>query len=211
MQQFAYTTGENATDGTMIIDVMDLLYTGRLSSFCIVSSDSDFTRLAARIREQGVTVYGFDERKTNNAFIAACDKFVYFDVLPMPTAEVKMPLIQHQAPQSSPNLSAPATTTVEPFGPRPIDKAGFGAMRRAIVASMDDGDNCADLANVGHYLRRISHDLNARNYGYRRLEDFVEASRIVDVRLKTFKNRTPVVLVRLEEHKPAKRNFDQIE
>ncbi|KAF1968221.1 hypothetical protein BU23DRAFT_602381 [Bimuria novae-zelandiae CBS 107.79] len=71
IQQFTYTTGKNATDGAMIIDAMDLLYTGRFSSFCIVSSDSDFTRLAARIREQGVTVYGFGERKTNNAFIAA--------------------------------------------------------------------------------------------------------------------------------------------
>jgi uncharacterized LabA/DUF88 family protein len=78
IQQFAYTQGKNSTDGAMIIDAMDLLYTGRFSSFCIVSSDSDFTRLAARIREQGVTVYGFGERKTNSAFIAACDKFCLF-------------------------------------------------------------------------------------------------------------------------------------
>jgi hypothetical protein len=79
IQQFAYTTGKNATDGAMIIDAMDLLYTGRFSTFCIVSSDSDFTRLASRIREQGVTVLGFGERKTNSAFIAACDKFTYFE------------------------------------------------------------------------------------------------------------------------------------
>lgn len=77
VQQFAYTTGKNATDGAMIIDAMDLLYTGRFSGFCIVSSDSDFARLAARIREQGVTVYGFGERKTPRRFITACDKFVY--------------------------------------------------------------------------------------------------------------------------------------
>src|ERR1700712_3408191 len=81
IQQFAYTTGKNATDGAMIIDAMDLLYTGRFSSFCLVTSDSDFTRLASRIREQGVTVYGFGERKTHSAFIAACDKFIYLDVL----------------------------------------------------------------------------------------------------------------------------------
>ena len=81
VQQFAYTIGKNATDGAMIIDAMDLLYTGRFSGFCIVSSDSDFARLAARIREQGVTVYGFGERKTPRPFITACDKFVYFDVL----------------------------------------------------------------------------------------------------------------------------------
>ena len=81
IQQFAYTTGKNATDGAMIIDAMDLLYTGRFGGFCIVSSDSDFARLAARIREQGVTVYGFGERKTPRPFVTACDKFVYFDVL----------------------------------------------------------------------------------------------------------------------------------
>src|SRR5471032_105642 len=84
IQQFAYTTGRNATDGAMIIDAMDLLYTGRFDGFCIVSSDSDFARLAARIREQGVTVYGFGERKTPRPFVTACDKFVYFDVLNVP-------------------------------------------------------------------------------------------------------------------------------
>ena len=87
VQQFAYTTGKNATDGAMIIDAMDLLYTGRFSGFCIVSSDSDFARLAARIREQGVTVYGFGERKTPRPFITACDKFVYFDVLNAPAEQ----------------------------------------------------------------------------------------------------------------------------
>ncbi|KAJ8117667.1 hypothetical protein OPT61_g1190 [Boeremia exigua] len=212
MQQFAYTTGKNATDGAMIIDAMDLLYTGRFSSFCIVSSDSDFTRLAARIREQGVTVYGFGERKTNNVFIAACDKFVYFDVLPMPTTDVELPLLQQQVPQASPQRPPPPSLTVfDRSGPRPLDKAALDALRKAINASMDEGDNCADLANVGHYLRRISPDLNARNYGYGRLKDFVEASGIADVKLATFENKTPVALVRLKDQKPVKRSFDQME
>src|ERR1700720_3960326 len=86
VQQFAYTTGKNATDGAMIIDAMDLLNTGRFDGFCIVSSDSDFARLAARIREQGITVYGFGERKTPRPFVTACDKFIYLDVL-RPDAE----------------------------------------------------------------------------------------------------------------------------
>src|ERR1700722_18831466 len=86
VQQFAYTTGKNATDGAMIIDAMDLLYTGRFDGFCIVSSDSDFARLAARLREQGVTVYGFGERQTPRPFVTACDKFIYFDVLQPPHA-----------------------------------------------------------------------------------------------------------------------------
>src|SRR5487761_1495071 len=81
IQQFAYTTGKNATDAAMVIDAMDLLYSGRFDGFCIVSSDSDFTRLAARLRESSMTVYGFGERKTPKPFVAACDKFVYVDVL----------------------------------------------------------------------------------------------------------------------------------
>lgn len=243
MQQFAYTTGKNATDGAMIIDAMDLLYTGRFGAFCIVSSDSDFTRLAARIREQGVTVYGFGERKTNGAFIAACDKFVYFDVLPMPAppeveappglqqTTLAMPGVRDRERErgvpvsSSPSSAAAAAAAaassslsylnVDRSGPRPIDKAALDALRKAINASMDEGDNCADLANVGHYLRRISPDLNARNYGYGRLKDFVEASGIVDVRLQRFDgDRTPVALVRLKDQKdqkPVKRSFDQLE
>lgn len=92
IQQFAYTTGKNATDGAMIIDAMDLLYTGRFSKFCLVSSDSDFTRLAARIREQGIAVYGFGNRKnTHRAFVAACNEFIYFDVLPTRADEASEP------------------------------------------------------------------------------------------------------------------------
>src|SRR6266568_5515004 len=81
IQQFAYTVGKNATDAAMVIDAMDLLYSGRFDGFCIVSSDSDFTRLAARLRESGMTVYGFGERKTPKPFVAACDKFLYIENL----------------------------------------------------------------------------------------------------------------------------------
>ncbi|WP_039956915.1 NYN domain-containing protein, partial [Xanthomonas graminis] len=81
VQQFAYTSGKNATDSSLIIDAMDLLYTGRFDGFCLVSSDSDFTRLAQRLREEGPTVYGFGERKTPDAFVQACDKFIYTEVL----------------------------------------------------------------------------------------------------------------------------------
>ena len=81
IQQFAYTSGKNATDSAMVIDAMDLLYSGRFDGFCIVSSDSDFTRLAARLRESGLTVYGFGERKTPKPFVAACDKFIYIENL----------------------------------------------------------------------------------------------------------------------------------
>ncbi|TCU13682.1 NYN domain-containing protein [Rhizobium sullae] len=107
-QSQEYTTGTNATDGATIIDAMDLLYTGRFSGFCIVSSDSDFARLAARIREQGVTVYGFGERKRPRPFITACDKFVYFDLLNTQAEEIDQAADPAQQPaQAKPSPAKP--------------------------------------------------------------------------------------------------------
>lgn len=107
IQQFAYTSGKNATDGAMIIDAMDLLYTGRFSSFCLVSSDSDFTRLAARIREQGISVYGFGNRhSTHRAFVAACNTFVYFDAMNIDERDESQP--QPPATPVSVHVSRPA-------------------------------------------------------------------------------------------------------
>lgn len=177
IQQFAYTTGKNATDGAMIIDAMDLLYTGRFSGFCIVSSDSDFARLAARLREQGVMVYGFGERKTARPFITACDKFIYFDVLSSgddagePEEAPAVPAKQHAAA-----LPAPA----KPNQPAALDKAALEMLAKAVAATEDD-DGRANLARVGAHLAKQSPDFDARNYGFSRLSELVEASGIVDV------------------------------
>src|SRR3954454_5071136 len=89
IQQYSYTTGKNATDSAMIIDAMDILYTGKVDGFCIISSDSDFTRLALRLREAGMKVYGIGEKKTPNAFIASCHKFIYIEILTEPETEVE--------------------------------------------------------------------------------------------------------------------------
>jgi uncharacterized LabA/DUF88 family protein len=196
IQQFAYTTGKNATDGAMIIDAMDLLYTGRFSSFCIVSSDSDFTRLASRIREQGVTVYGFGERKTNNAFIAACDKFIYFDVLNAESEESGMP--PNAAESSRPGM-APILVRDQPINKRPIDARARTGIVLAIRNSTGFGDIWVNLADVGNYLNKIAPNLNARNYGYERLREFVEASGIVDVKYKSMGDKPPVVMVCLKK------------
>lgn len=134
VQQFAYTTGKNATDGAMIIDAMDLLYTGRFSGFCIVSSDSDFARLAARLREQAVTVYGFGERKTPRPFITACDKFVYFDVL-APTAE-DAPAVQEDAKaRATKSASDKALLAIlrKPSRPSPMKADGPISVRSAVT------------------------------------------------------------------------------
>ncbi|KAF2012934.1 hypothetical protein BU24DRAFT_261478 [Aaosphaeria arxii CBS 175.79] len=193
IQQFAYTTGKNATDGAMIIDAMDLMYTGRFSGFCIVSSDSDFTRLATRIREQGLTVYGFGERKTNYAFIAACDKFTYFDVLPVDPSEEPT---ASRPPQQGyrPAAARPQMT------PRPLDQVALNALEEAISNSISYAGGYANLAEVGHLLSRKSANLNARNYGYPNLTAFVEASRLADFRIQDMGNRPPITLVRLKDH-----------
>lgn len=192
IQQFAYTTGKNATDGAMIIDAMDLLYTGRFSSFCIVSSDSDFTRLAARIREQGVTVYGFGERHTVSAFIAACDKFMYFDALNSESAE---PLAAHPTPKQSVAPVLASTQTQK----RPLDQTAIEGLVKAIVDAPSCDDNWVSLCDVGVRLSKISPDLQARNYGYRRLRDFVDASGVVDVKTKTVGNDPSIIFVRLKK------------
>lgn len=152
IQQFSYTTGKNATDSAMIIDAMDLLYGGNLDGFCIVSSDSDFTRLAARIREQGLTVYGFGERKTPQPFVAACDTFIYVENLadeaaPEPTA-AKQPLKRDHK----------------------LDRLLAEAVE---VASGDDG--WARLDAVGSNLSRLASDFDPRTWGFRKLRDLLAA------------------------------------
>ena len=127
VQQFAYTAGKNATDSSLIIDAMDLMYTGRFDGMCLVTSDSDFTRLAQRLREEGLTVYGFGERKTPDAFVQACDKFIYTEVLraeeaaPAPAKPVQKAAKKaaKQAPQAQGKpVDAPAPPTPAP-GPLP--------------------------------------------------------------------------------------------
>lgn len=175
VQQFAYTNGKNATDGAMIIDAMDLLYTGRFSGFCIVSSDSDFARLAARIREQGVIVYGFGERKTPRPFITACDKFVYFDVLnPSSDQNETAAIVAPKAVDAKPSAAKPAVTK------SPLDRAALDMLAKAVTASAEE-DGRAYLASVGSHLAKQAPDFDARNFGFARLSDLVAASGIVDV------------------------------
>ncbi|OAI84228.1 hypothetical protein AYO27_13360 [Rhizobium sp. GHKF11] len=201
VQQFAYTTGKNATDGAMIIDAMDLLYTGRFSGFCIVSSDSDFARLASRIREQGITVYGFGERKTPRPFITACDKFIYVDVLSseieadvLAVAQAKTvtkPKASMSTMKSEPE-KAPVPQGVAASGK--LDKAALEMLRKAVEASAEE-DGRANLARVGALLAKQSPDFDARNYGYARLSDLAEASGILDV--ERIGDHPKVVMARL--------------
>jgi uncharacterized LabA/DUF88 family protein len=151
-QQFAYTSGKNASDITLVIDAMDLLHSGRFDGFCLVSSDSDFTRLAARIREQGVDVFGFGEQKTPESFRQACRRFVYTEnLLPGAAADGQD--------------SAPAKSLQPPSAATPII--------RKIIAQMESEDGWVPLSAVGTQLANLASDFDPRTYGFRKLSDLV--------------------------------------
>ena len=161
IQQFRYTTGKNATDSALIIDAMDLLYGAKLGGFCIVSSDSDFTRLAARVREAGLVVYGFGEKKTPAPFVSACDKFIYTEILVAKDDEAAAP-----PPRSGAQLKQ--------------DTRLVNLLRNAVEAASDDS-GWSNLAPVGSTIAKQAPEFDARNYGYRKLSELVAASGLFDV------------------------------
>ena len=183
VQQFAYTSGKNATDSSLIIDAMDLLYTQRFDGFCLVSSDSDFTRLAQRLREEGLLVYGFGEKKTPDAFVQACDKFVYTEVLrteapPRTAAKTAGAAPVKKAAKSAPQKPAAVAAPVAPTAPAEgKDKAGeplpIALIRQAIEEASDE-NGWAFLGSVGSYLNKIRPDFDPRLYGHRKLSDLLK-------------------------------------
>ncbi len=159
-QQFAYTTGKNASDITLVIDAMDLLHSGRFDGFCLVSSDSDFTRLASRIREQGIDVFGFGEQKTPESFRQACRRFIYTENL---TGAVVNETDAHQA--TAP-LQPPSAAT-------PIIKK--------LIAQMETEDGWVPLGAVGNQLANLASDFDPRTYGFKKLSDLVKKTNSFDV------------------------------
>lgn len=173
VQQFAYTKGKNATDSTLIIDAMDLLYTRRFDGFCLVSSDSDFTGLALRIREEGLTVYGFGEEKTPEAFRNACHKFVFTEVLrPSPTQAVDSAISQSKKTSRKNNVAAKQESAVQVRKATKEIPTEF--FRQALEQASDDS-GWAHLGTFGSYLTKLRSDFDSRNYGYKKLSDLVKA------------------------------------
>ena len=169
VQQFAYTTGKNATDSTMIIDAMDLLYTRKFDGFCLVTSDSDFTGLAMRIREEGLTVLGFGEKKTPEAFRTACHKFLFTEVLRPHVAEEPIGPLPSDKQEEKPAETKVLTKTVE-------QKTEFP--RTFVLSALEqvvDDAGWAHLGTFGSYLRKLQPDFDSRLYGYRKLSDLVKA------------------------------------
>lgn len=177
MQQFAYTTGKNATDSAMIIDAMDLLYTKNFDGFCIVSSDSDFTRLASRIRESGLLVYGFGERKTPKAFMSACDKFIYTENLRIekagPVAEVKK---------------------------AEVDSRLIALLRHAVDDTADDS-GWSYLGVIGQNIVNKMPEFDPRNYGFRKLGELLESTDEFEFKYSDPLSKSQAVYVRCKRKK----------
>jgi uncharacterized LabA/DUF88 family protein len=193
IQQFAYTHGKNATDAAMVIDAMDLLYSGRFDGFCLVSSDSDFTRLAARIRESGLTVYGFGERKTPKAFVAACDKFIYIENL------------IHADSAAAPADAAPKPASRASAARLKGDAALVGLLRNAVEAGSDD-DGWASLAFVGHIITQQHPDFDSRTYGYSKISDLMAATTLFEIdRRSPGDGKQTILYARDKRHRPAKK------
>jgi hypothetical protein len=186
VQQFAYTRGKNATDSALIIDAMDLLYAGNLEGFVIVSSDSDFTRLATRLRESGMTVFGLGRRSTPEPFVVACDRFIYLDLLrqdaqgpPHPEAD------DEHVPTAPPNLRRLLSTA---------------------IGSTSKDDGWSSLSEVGSYLTKSHAAFDPRDYGHAKLGELVRTEPYVEVKDVPSSTGTSALWVRLKPRtaKPAR-------
>ena len=192
IQQYSYTSGKNSTDSAMIIDAMDILYSGQVEGFCLVSSDSDFTRLAARLRESGMTVIGMGESKTPNSFIAACNKFKYLDILSAADEEEpEEPIKPEQAKRPQPKKAARKTPAkpAKPELPKEEDpeepKTSLRTIRRAlrsIVRENSDEEDWIFIGKVGNILGKRYPDFDVRNFGFSKLTPFLDSLDMFEIK-----------------------------
>jgi len=159
IQQYSYTSGKNATDSAMIIDAMDILHSQKVDGFCLVSSDSDFTRLATRLRESGMLVIGIGEKKTPNPFIVACDKFIYIEII---------------GTKKIPKMTATTLTSIQTTEIEPIDSEFIHLLKTSIEDLADD-DGWASLAGLGALINKKKPDFDPRNYGFTKLSHLIKS------------------------------------
>lgn len=177
IQQYSYTTGKNATDSAMIIDAMDILHSSKVDGFCLVSSDSDFTRLAIRLRESSMLVIGIGEKKTPNPFIVACDKFIYIEIIG--NSELENSEVQ-QDTASSNHAKADKSSNIEPINKKLIQ------LLKTTVMDLADDDGWAFLGDMGNLIIKKRPDFDPRNYGYPKLTPLIKSlSKVfeIDVRV----------------------------
>ena len=187
IQQFSYTTGKNATDSAMIIDAMDLLYSGNLDGFCIVSSDSDFTRLAARLREAGKLVIGMGESKALGPFVKACDQFKYLDLI-----------LDHGEADNAPAVpAAEAGARAAAGDDTAINRDSISRLVCDMIDEMDDGTGWVRTSRVGDQLIKRYPDFDVRNFGSKSLNKFLASFPVLEVEERTLPNGNPIQFVRV--------------
>ena len=190
VQQFAYTKGKDATDMILIIDAMDLLYAGALDGFCIVSSDSDFTPLASRIRENGLSVYGFGKKKTPEAFKKACDKFIYIENL-ISDSDLKNIEEEYLSEPTDKKLTETLKTveqkaltqSKEYSPPETVDRATLNLIYKAVKDNADE-NGWANLSMVGQYISAVKPDFDSRNYGRAKLSGLIKTLNLFETKIE---------------------------
>lgn len=182
IQQYGYTTGKNATDSAMIIDAMDILYSEQVNGFCLVSSDSDFTRLATRLREAGMQVFGIGEKKTPDPFIVACDKFIYIEILKYKSEGSESELTKRTTSQKN---------NVDKITPKVIK------LISSTVSDLADDDGWAFLGDVGNLLQKKQPNFDSRNYGFQKLTPLIKSIKEFEVeRRESPKGRYKLIYVK---------------
>lgn len=191
IQQYGYTQGKNATDSAMIIDAMDILYSQKVNGFCLVSSDSDFTRLATRLREAGMQVYGIGEKKTPDPFIVACDKFIYIEILKQQADD------DTTGSSGSKTITKPNYDTITPKDIRFIAHT---------IQDLADDDGWAFLGDVGSLLQKKQPNFDSRNYGFQKLTPLIESIKDFEIDKRESGNgRFKLVYVRNKQRKTRRR------
>ncbi len=184
IQQYGYTTGKNATDSAMIIDAMDILYSGKVDGFCLVSSDSDFTRLATRLREAGMQVIGIGEKKTPTPFIVACDKFVYIEIIRK----------QSERKENETSITKEPEETFDKITPKEIK------LIASTISDLSDEDGWAFLGDVGSLLQKKQPNFDSRNYGFEKLTPLISATGNFEVeRRENNKGKGKLIYVKKKE------------
>lgn len=167
IQQYSYTTGKNSSDSALIIDAMDILYSDRVSGFCIVSSDSDFTRLSTRLREAGMVVIGIGEKKTPQPFIASCNKFIYLEILKRQQADETPEAAEPSASKETPKTASKALTKLD------------RSTKRFLIESteeLSDESGWTFLGSLGNYISKNRPDFDPRNYGFNKFFDLIKST-----------------------------------
>jgi uncharacterized LabA/DUF88 family protein len=192
IQQYGYTSGKNATDSAMIIDAMDILYSEKVNGFCLVSSDSDFTRLATRLREAGMIVFGIGEKKTPDPFIAACDKFIYIEILKSQSEEGETEFSISKSSQKN-----------------NVDKITAKVIKliSSTISDLADDDGWAFLGEVGNLLQKKQTNFDSRNYGFQKLTPLIKSTKKFEIEQRENpKGRSKLIYVKNKKPSDVKSN-----